>query len=151
MRARSTKNSRPHEDVELRRAYKAQNDKCELAPILVGARIESFDKIWKAWNEPKPADTPLDPNHIFSMGSRPDVWSNLISVCRPVHDWFHKHLVEGRIACLYVKAVLKDEVDLAELDAVFGQSVLAWLSRQTVCAYFDRLRLETIRAMKSEG
>ena len=148
---RSKTNSRPNEDVPLRDLYGFENPNCELTPILIGCRVPSWEKMlagWRIENEAHLYQMAGDRNHIFSVGSRPDVWSNLIRLAKPVHAWFHDNLVEGRIACLYRK-VFDPRFDLAEIDAAAGQSVLAWLSRQTVCGFFDKLRVETIRAMGS--
>lgn len=144
---RSKTNSRPHEDVELRRRYMEENPECELTPILMGCGLASWGVHSKAWGDVGFAI--LDPNHIFSMGSRPDVWSNLIALCRPVHDWFHANLVEGRICCLWRK-VFNPRFDVAEISEAAGQSVLGWLENHPVEeAFVDQLRREAVAFLKS--
>lgn len=76
----------------------------------------------------------IECNHIFSIGRRPDVRSNLISLSPSAHRWFHAHLNEGRVLCLYAKMLKAEktgdwsECDMKELDSAAGKSVTGWLS-----------------------
>ena len=76
-------------------------------------------------------DAGVELNHIWSLGRRPDLWSNVISLHPVIHRWFHAHPIEGRIACLYAKW-LKGGADwnLEELNFAAGKFVVGWLECQ---------------------
>lgn len=71
---------------------------------------------------------PIECNHIWSMGRRPDLWSNLINLHPVLHRWFHETPISGRVACLYAKW-LKGGRDwnVEELNFASGRYVIGWL------------------------
>lgn len=77
----------------------------------------------------------IETNHIWSIGRRPDLWSNLINLHPVLHRWFHSDPINGRVACMYSKW-LKGGADwnVDELNFAAGRSVLGWLDgRGTEC------------------
>jgi hypothetical protein len=71
---------------------------------------------------------PVETNHIFSFGRRPDYWSNLIDLHPAIHRWFHRELKLGRVACLYAKWLKGGrDWEVADLDKASGRSVIGWL------------------------
>jgi hypothetical protein len=124
MRHRSKTNSRPHERLDLRAHYRDQNPTCELSLW--------FKRHWRnGWNDRELNDQSAEVNHIFSVGSRPDLWGNLITVSGTVHRWFHSNLMEGRILCMHRK-MIKNELNLDEIRTASGFRLEGWLlARET--------------------
>jgi len=124
LRAKSKKNSRPHENRDLRAAYLTlyyyDEWRFELGVVVIGGKL---------WTEEsgKYVDA-CDPNHIFSLNQRPDFEANLISLTRESHDWFHAHLREGRVLCVLSKlkkSERRGEVfDIEAINKAAGKSVL---------------------------
>jgi hypothetical protein len=147
---RSETNSRPQEDKALFAEYKERNPLCELLPLLNafnGPEWKQFEK-----NLGRIVPEPIQGHHIVHIGNRPDVRSNLIALCTPAHGFCHKHPVEGRIACWYVKEE-KGELDVFEISKACGVNVLGWLeTRQPRIAWFKGLADELIqRICQNEG
>lgn len=117
MRRRSPTNSRPHENRAIRDFYREQNPVCEVSA-------------WLRRNGFRDADTrdeSVELNHIFSMGSRPDLWSNMIVLSTSMHRWFHANLGDGRVLCLWRKLV-KLELDLEKIRTAAGKRLEGWLA-----------------------
>ena len=104
-------------NIDLRRDYASQFPRCELCPTinkLVGFRCNG--------------ERGVEAHHVVGgTGGRWDVVPNLIMVCRPVHDWGHKHPREFRIACLAVK-LAKNEFDRDVMKQVSGVFMDGWLA-----------------------
>ncbi len=96
---RRHQNSRPHLNAELRAAYLLIYDYDEWR-FHLGLSIDRNGNMLIERPGMKIEGTeqnPIDPNHLWSLGSRPDFEANLISIPRYSHDWFHRHLPEGRV------------------------------------------------------
>lgn len=110
----------PKHNDELVIAYKLENPTCELWHHLDGASWDKMRGAWRRGKRRRPDDLPVDHHHIFGgHAHRWDIWPNLICVCRPVHDWLHKHPLHGKIACLWVK-MTKEELDVDLLKECLG-------------------------------
>lgn len=125
----------------LRTEYKLQNGYCELEGVLsghpgdVGLMVRTMSPI-----------AGVETNHIWSLGRRPDVWTNLIDLHPEVHRWFHRELTLGRVACLYAKWRKGGrDWDVDELDAAAGKSVLGWLECVECDEFFGELRDEILK------
>lgn len=103
--------------------YRRDNQVCELA--------------WCRWI-PVRAGRPSEINHIFSVHRRWDLLSNIIHLSNPIHTWFHRWPIEGRILCMLVKA-RKKELDPDEIKKASGFNPLGWLE-----SVRDETRLEWI-------
>lgn len=111
----SKQNNRPFQDKVMQAAYKESNNSCELTAL--------FRRILPSW----PIGGTLDLHHIRKPG-RVDVWSNMIRVCRSIHQFDDNHPVEMLVACLWVKWK-KGELNLVELDKCGVGTVVGWLDR----------------------
>lgn len=118
MRHRSKTNSRPWENVKVRRAYMAKHgDRCHLTahfPHDCGGR--------------------LDPHHLFHVGNvKWDLEGNLLSICRSTHDYIHDvDSTGGTIACMYAKLFRKrrasrDRIRKHWQTALGRDAVIGWL------------------------
>lgn len=154
IRNRSKKNSHPHEDLALRQRYREEfGGYCELATLLPSVF---------------PPFPPSDIHHIWPA-PRVDVWSNLISVSRPSHDWCGDHPIEGKICCMWVKLQKSKreyrpsyepyytrEFDVTELDlAAQPKLVIGWLTwddvRDKVAGTrFEPFRVELVAAVEKQ-
>lgn len=109
---RSKGNSRPHENLNLRKKYASQHYLCELGYCLphefANARSE-------------------DTHHIFSVRSRPDLVSNLICLSKSAHGFCHKFPTDGRICCLWSKNE-KSQLDPGEILTASGMTLAGWLA-----------------------
>lgn len=115
MRRRSLTNSRPYENLELRANYREANPVCELGAMLRKARLILTP------------DDSADIHHIVGgNGRRWDLWSNLITVSRTVHQWIHAHPIDGRLICLGHK-LSKGELDLEEFRRASGMHLAGWI------------------------
>ncbi len=116
----------PHRDKTIRQEYADLHWMDEISYWL-GLDVDD-DGIIEGWPGTFIGGTEV--NHLWSVGRRPDCWSNLIKLAAPAHSWFHKHLPEGRVMCLLSKArksaKLGDPRDLniAELDLAAGKHVI---------------------------
>lgn len=128
IRQRSPTNSRPHENIPLRRSYLEQNPICEFH-ILCPMRFPSKDAV--------------DPHHIFSAHMRPDYWSNLIAVSRDAHEVAERHKTDMRIAAIYRK-VMKGEFDPIEFKIVSGMYIAGYLAKSELVLDWTRPYLETL-------
>lgn len=130
MRHRSKTNSRPAEDLEVRRRYRAENPDCELF-IWFCEYFEDRDG--------------HDPHHIFGGTSgRHDFVSNLVTVSRSAHEWCERWKFDGRVICLWIKHV-KNELDPDEVRRASGSYLAGWLTKKEathdfVQPYLDKLR-----------
>lgn len=108
-------------DLELRQRYKSENShRCELCWLLTRLGVVIHCE----------GDRGLEVHHgIPGAGSRWDVVEALLCVCRPAHEFCHKHPREGRIAFLFVK-VGKAEFDEDVLKRCSGQFQSGWLENQ---------------------
>lgn len=101
----------------LRRRYDYENDNpfCELTPWFKRYLPDQVDH-----NDPS-----LDIHHIFHVGQRYDLVSNLIAISRSVHQWGHlQHPVDFRVLCLW-KKWKKGELNLDEVRLASGKASLA--------------------------
>ena len=113
LKPRSKTNSRPWENLGLRRQYMDENPICELSEILGYGRRE-------------PA---CDPHHLFGGSrGRVDCVSNLLAVSRKAHLWAEQYKTDGRVIGVWVKLVRKQELRADEFTRSSGyQSVGGWL------------------------
>lgn len=103
----------------MREWYREDNPTCELSRWL--------RRNWRnGFTDSELRDQSAEVNHIFSMGSRPDLWSNLITLSATVHRFFHANPIEGRILCLYRK-LRKSELDLGEIRIASGKRLEGYL------------------------
>jgi hypothetical protein len=110
--------------------YKLANGFCELQGLILNTDRSLFEEMrdnpWKIANSTD--DSPVETNHIWSIGRRPNYWSNLIDLSPPMHHWFHRNLTIGRVACLYRKWLKGGrDWEVADLDKASGRSVIGWL------------------------
>ena len=130
LRHRSPTNSRPSEDRALRDSYREANPDCEFRkwiPELSGFPVRASEV-----------------NHIFSVGRRPDLLSNLINLsARAHHQFFHEHLIDGRVISLFIKWK-KGELDEAEIKQASGKFIAGILCADAtidwVQPYLEQLR-----------
>lgn len=116
MRHRSPTNSRPHENIPLRNQYRLENPYCELHR-------------WMTRNMPthlRLDDRSAELHHIEpGCRTRPDLWSNMIVLSRPIHVWAQSES-EGKLLCLWWKKQ-KLELSLEEHHAASGRYLAGWL------------------------
>ena len=112
MRPRSNTNSRPHEDLPLRRTYHTANPWCEYCVPLMG--VSKFRR-----------DTATEVDHIMQAG-RYDVITNLIACCHDCHRRKHELGASGKILGLWVKHT-KGELHPEELSRLMRRPLLGWL------------------------
>lgn len=127
---RSKTNSRPAEDIDVRRQYLEDNPDCELSIWF----CEHFDE-----------RDGHDPHHCFGgRGGRHDLVTNLVTVSRSAHDWLENWKTDGRVLTTWIKHV-KNELDLDEFKKASGSFLAGWLMRAEathdfVKPYLDKLR-----------
>lgn len=157
-------NSRPWINETLRDLYADANPACELAPLI---RDRVYSRLWEAWL-PSKCVAADEAHHIFHpSGERWDLKSNLICLCRTMHDWCHANEPESKVACLYAKwkksrtgqyvagkyvTEVPDEFDLGELNRACGKDVLWWLKFQSLAEPFAGWRdaiVESFRAKEA--
>ena len=133
LRRVSKKNSRKHVDETLRRQYMNHNPLCELAmcfPTCLGKPLVPVPG-----NQYQPIVQELiseDPHHIVSgIGQTPrwDITTNLIALCRPVHEFCETFNAEGIVLCLWRK-LKKQELDLPRLCKITRVNIVGWLECQ---------------------
>jgi hypothetical protein len=130
MRRRSLTNSRNHENLDLRAEYAESVWYDEIAYLFPGDDTEAVVKLGSdvTYRISRKYEDAADTNHIWSIGSRPDKWSNLVRLSRITHIWFHKHLNMGRVLCLAAKhAKGPPDWNPTELSECAGKSVVGWL------------------------
>jgi hypothetical protein len=73
----------------------------------------------------------LQRHHLFSLGRRPDRWSNLIVLTEEMHRWVQQvEPQKGRVLCLLAKARKAEqtgnpaECDVSELNECAGRNVI---------------------------
>lgn len=141
-------NSRPADDLELRREYREKHKRCELLPILIEAGIEREMNGGKYILEGAKPDI----HHILkSPRQRFDLWSNLVACCRTVHDWDDNgKAVELKLLCLELKR-RKGELNIEELNKAAGatrpdaQPVISWLERvHSDHPWFEEVRMRLL-------
>jgi RNA polymerase sigma factor (sigma-70 family) len=119
LRKVSPKNSRIGEDLTFRNEYMARRKGCEVIHLFPGtpqfAQL-TFGKIVHRVGRHASSD---DPHHIVAgFGHRWDVPTNLIAVCRAVHEWLTQYH-DGVWLCLRSK-IDNGEFDFKVLNAVIG-------------------------------
>lgn len=141
-----------HENLELpplciTDKYRERNRLCEVSELLDEWDGKEWKKIKRAFDvkgDIVREKWSVDVHHICSVNARVHVWSNLISVCRPVHRFIHDHGFEGRTLCMAVKH-RKSELDCDELALVYGKLIKGWLSTlEFGDTFFDQLRKEIL-------
>jgi hypothetical protein len=130
---RSKTNSRPAEDLPVRREYAEKNEECELS-------------IW--FSEQFPDRDGSEIHHIFGGRSgRNDLVSNLVRVSRDAHDFCGvKCPTDGRILCIWIKCV-KGELDLDEFKTASGFFLPGWLLKSEATHDFVKPYLEKLRVL----
>lgn len=127
-RKRGRANSRPNLNAAFRAAYLAIYDYDEWAFELGITVVDRKMVVVGTGSLNGDLFPATDPNHIWSIGRRPDVEENLIALTRESHLWFHKHLREGRVFSVLAKirkaARRLEPFDVAALDKAAGKSVL---------------------------
>jgi hypothetical protein len=120
VRHRSKTNSRLWEDIPFRRSYMESHAFCELTPWL-RANIPAFRKSLY------PQEAATDPHHLFGgAGRRHDCAMNLLAICRGVHIWAHKSLVESRVLGVWMK-VKQGLVEPDEFHRISGKYLPGWI------------------------
>ncbi len=98
-RKRVSTNSRPWENLELRQAYREDHQLCELFQPL-----KDIDQMLPMSIKKRNSMNGTDTHHIFHGGKqRWDFNSNLIQLCRPIHDLDVGYGGDLLIACLITK------------------------------------------------
>lgn len=155
MKRGPSKNSRSWERLPFRREYRAKNDRCEVLPLLIAYGLELQMFGGKHCLE----GTVFDIHHLFRGGGRqrPDLLSNLITLCRPVHalDDDKNFRTDLRVICMFAK-MLKGELDAVEINKAAGavrpdaQPALVWLEDATPKFYdVDLMRLKLIHRLST--
>ena len=127
LRRRSRTNSKKHVDESLRRQYMSDNPTCELIAMFPPDNLPVLDGLPRI--QPRWA---CDPHHICSgIGQTPrwDITTNLIALCRPVHDFCETFNAEGIVLCLWQK-LQKQELDLPRLCKITRVNITGWLECQ---------------------
>lgn len=102
MRRRSLTNSRPCEDIPLRREYMDAHPVCESCRLFR--------------RQPNAA---CDPHHAFGgRRGRRDGVGNLLAMCRECHEWMEQNKNDGRLVFL----LLKDRNGELDVDVVYQAS-----------------------------
>lgn len=144
MRRTSLTNSHRYRDRQVRLLYAEQNPYDEIC-FNLGLDFDDARYPTKRW-QGLMIDGP-ECNHIFSFGRRPDIRSNLISLSRNAHRFFHAHLKIGRLLCLLAKARKAsrtgdlEQFCIADLDFCGGRSVAGFVE----CMSFDELWLKDLQ------
>jgi hypothetical protein len=73
---------------------------CELYRLIEG---DSWTKTRDEYGNPNPNSLKLEPHHIFGGCHRWDLESNIVAVCRPVHDWAHKNRQSATVVSIWLK------------------------------------------------
>jgi hypothetical protein len=114
-------NSKPWESLPFRAKYKREHPWCELAQLFPRdgnmARLPTFTGgTWISANH----STATDAHHLAScvLGTpRWDIPTNLISACRPAHEWAERYAADGLALCLFVK-LKSGDLNVAELSRI---------------------------------
>lgn len=129
MRRRSGTNSRPLENIPLRRAYLVDHPWCEF-------------KTWfpQHFNDPDA----IEVHHVHSARSRADLITNFIAISRDAHEWVERYKTDGRVLAVLIK-VYKSEFDPDEFKAASGMYIAGFAARAEcshdwVRPYLDELR-----------
>jgi hypothetical protein len=145
MKRISTTNSHKYLDRQLRQLYAEENPHDEIC-FHLGIEFDDTLRPKQTWKG-LVVDGP-EVNHIFSFGRRPDIRSNLISLSRNAHRFFHAHLKVGRLLCLVAKARKAhrtgelEEFSLSDLDFCSGRSMAGFVE----CLELSELWLKELKA-----
>lgn len=140
MRQRSSKNSRPCENLAFRREYMSRHSYCEMSAWLSSQARDEIPGLQRR-------ETATDPHHLFGgAGRRCDVALNLLAVCRPVHLWSHANLKESRTLGIWLK-VRAGLFDPAVFKSVSGMFVAGWLETHRPREPFVRLWDELVKKL----
>jgi hypothetical protein len=87
--------------------YRAENPRCELVAMLTHLDPPGWSEFRRVWSQARihgvPAWDVLDPHHVYGKQFRnPDVPWNLVTACRPAHEFVQGTRV-GRLVCVLVK------------------------------------------------
>ncbi|MHB1950151.1 MAG: hypothetical protein ACYCQK_01600 [Acidiferrobacteraceae bacterium] len=126
--------------------YRQDNgDCCEIAFFLdlglVGGEIRGISP----WDRPRKN---LELHHIWSVGRRPDLQSNMLMVSLEWHKFFHRNLRVSRVICCSTKirkaafTLSPREFSISEIDEAAGKSALGVVEGYEP---FDDRRLEALR------
>lgn len=110
---------------------------CELFHHLEG---ETWDKILASYGYPNPESLALEPHHIFGGPHRWDIVTNLLAVCRPVHDWCHRERQSATILGIWVKQS-KDEFDRELVRECMGFDPIGVIEYYDVEPWVDEVRM----------
>lgn len=82
---------------------------------------------------------------IAGRGIRWDLRSNLIRISAMAHEFVHRHPVDGRVICLWLKHS-KGELNESEFHTASSMHLAGWIARASPSLswtdkYLDRLRL----------
>ena len=95
-----------------------------------------------------------DVHHIHGgYTGRWDLWSELISLSRPVHEWVENHPVEGRVVCLYAKwrkskSANAEDFDQGELSQASGKTYPQVIQTYDVTGEFKKMRNEMVKGFR---
>ena len=124
LRSRSTRNSKPWQNIRLRAEYMLANGYCELERC---------------------GESPVDPHHICAGNPKVDNVSNLIAVCRKHHDWCqHEEPILGKLLC-WERKLEKGELVESEVDRALRQRVRGWLDSDKVKLRCEGTKYEETR------
>lgn len=127
MRQRSLTNSRPGENLKLRRSYADAHPICEF-----GQHLPDYFNSGRA----------EECHHIAT--NRHDVVSNLLRLSAENHRWCEDFKADGRIVALYVKLV-KEELDPDEFREASGVLLPGYILMQSA-----KLRHEWVKPLAEE-
>lgn len=165
MRHRSPTNATPWRDDDLRWRYQnlypfdeAYRWLCEAIPA---KQHDKFYSPWfgSAWPEKyRLLDRHLQVHHIHQAKTgvgKWDLWSNLITVSKPTHDWLHANPIDGRVICLYAKfrkaAFNPEDFVLDELSQASGKLYPSVIETYDVAGRVREMRDELVAATAGRG
>jgi hypothetical protein len=115
----------PKRNKDLTDAYRLENSYCELYHHLEGRQWDRTKHEWKRLGFYNPDDMVVEIHHIFPGIHRWDVLPNIISVCRPAHDYCTSKTygANGNVLALWVKSEKGELEDshIEQMTACFGR------------------------------
>ncbi len=159
---------RPPKDAGLYARYSEQNPCSEFARWL-GVTFENrkgkyvriplnigywLDENWRYMDG---RQARLEKHHLWSIGQRPDLWSNLIRLTDDEHKWADKNKPAGRVLALAAKLrKLKyqpqepGEFTIAEIDSAAGKRVIGIVAAYSFHElFFLTLQAEVVAGLES--
>lgn len=101
---------------------------------------EDWDKVRAFHGHRNPDCLALEPHHLFGGCHRWDIVTNIVAVCRPVHDWCHRNRQCATILAIWVK-LEKGEFDRDLLRECMGKDPLGEIEYYTVPQWAEEIRM----------